>query len=79
MFSTVHEASAFAGAFCILGAAMQVRVLDENDEVIWSQGKKSGMTYLSHRKDGTLEKIIAALESATEVAKQELESSSHTG
>ena len=43
---------------------MQVRILDESGEVIWSQGEKSGMTFLSHREDGTILRIIAALESA---------------
>lgn len=43
---------------------MQVRILDESGEVIWSQGEKSGMTFLSHREDGTIHQIIAALESA---------------
>ncbi|MCF5059905.1 Rrf2 family transcriptional regulator [Pseudomonas proteolytica] len=50
---------------------MQVRVLDESGEVIWSQGKKSGMTFLSHREDGTIDKIIAALESALAEARNE--------
>lgn len=44
---------------------MQVRVLDESGEVIWSQGEKSGMTFLTHREDGTIKRIIAALETAT--------------
>lgn len=43
---------------------MQVRILDESGEVIWSQGEKSGMTFLSHREDGTIHRIITALESA---------------
>ncbi len=43
---------------------MQVRVLDEHGEVIWSQGENSGMTFMSHREDGTIHRIIAALESA---------------
>lgn len=58
---------------------MQVRILDESGEVIWSQSEKSGMTFLSHREDGTLEAIIVALESATEVAKQELDPSPLAG
>lgn len=56
---------------------MQVRVLDESGEVIWSQGDKSGMTFLSHRKDGTLGSIIAALGAAAESAKQQLEESAY--
>ncbi|WP_172736652.1 hypothetical protein [Pseudomonas sp. Irchel s3h17] len=58
---------------------MQVRILNESGEVIWSQGEKSGMTFLSHRKDGTLESIIVALESATDAAKKELDQSSLEG
>ncbi len=43
---------------------MQVRILDGSGEVIWSHGEKNGMTFLSHREDGTIRRIIAALESA---------------
>ena len=52
------------GFFCFWSSVMQVRVLDESGDVIWSQGEKSGMTFLSHREDGTILRIIAALESA---------------
>ncbi|GGE68513.1 hypothetical protein GGR41_000549 [Paenalcaligenes hominis] len=51
---------------------MQVRILDTNGEVIWSQSEKIGMTFMSHRKDGKLKEIIAALESAVLIAKNEL-------
>lgn len=50
---------------------MRVRVLDESGEVIWSEGEKSGMTFLSHREDGTIHQIIAALESALVEARDE--------
>lgn len=50
---------------------MQVRVLDESGELIWSQGEKSGMTFLSHRQDGTIHRIIASLESAVNEARDE--------
>ncbi|AQS50540.1 hypothetical protein PAEH1_01420 [Paenalcaligenes hominis] len=51
---------------------MQVRILDNDGEVIWSQSEKIGMTFMSHRKDGKLKEIIAALESAVLIAKNEL-------
>jgi hypothetical protein len=44
--------------------AMQVRVFDKTGELLWVKTETGGVTSLSHRQDGTLEKIIGALESA---------------
>ncbi len=51
---------------------MQVRVLDEAKNVLWVKTETGGLTSLSHRRDGTLAKIIAHLESALEQARGEL-------
>ena len=55
---------------------MQVQILDENGEVIWSHGKKCGMTFLSHREDGKIEEIVELLEVAAETARCEQSNSS---
>jgi hypothetical protein len=43
---------------------MQVRVLNEKLESIWTSTNGGGMTFLAHRRDGTLDTIITALEQA---------------
>lgn len=55
---------------------MIIRVLDDSDEVIWSNGEKSGVAVIAHRKDGTHEKIIAALETALAQAREQASESS---
>ncbi|WP_321346440.1 hypothetical protein [Halopseudomonas oceani] len=50
---------------------MQVRILDDGGEVIWSQSPELGMTALSHRKNGRIDEILAVLSMATERAKEE--------
>lgn len=43
---------------------MQVHVIGETREIMWVKTETGGVTNLSYRRDGTLEKIIALLESA---------------
>ena len=50
---------------------MQVRVISGNLEVLWVKTETGGLTSLSYRRDGTLEMIIAALESALHQARAE--------
>lgn len=51
---------------------MQVRVIDEAQDILWVKTEIGGLTSLSYRRDGTLVKIIALLESALEQARGEL-------
>ncbi len=51
---------------------MQVRVIDEAQNILWVKSETGGLTSLSYRRDGTLVKIIAHLESALEQARGEL-------
>lgn len=51
---------------------MQVRVIDEAQDILWVRTETGGLTSLSYRRDGTLVKIIAHLESALEQARGEL-------
>ena len=51
---------------------MQIRVIDEAQNVLWVKTESGGMTSLSYRRDGTLEKIIAALGAALTQARGEL-------
>ncbi|MBO2890621.1 hypothetical protein [Pseudomonas asiatica] len=51
---------------------MQVRVTDEAQDILWVKTETGGLTDLSYRRDGTLVKIIAHLESALEQARGEL-------
>lgn len=50
---------------------MQVRVLNDDFEVIWVKTETGGLTSLSFRRDGTIETIITTLESALQWAKKE--------
>lgn len=50
---------------------MQVRVIGEEQQLLWVRTQNGGVTSLSHRRDGTLSKIIAALESALYQARAE--------
>jgi len=50
---------------------MQVRVFGEAQELLWVRTETGGLTSLSHRRDGTLDRIIVALESALYQAKSE--------
>lgn len=50
---------------------MQVRVVGEAQEVLWVKTETGGVTSLCYRRDGTLEKIITALESALHQARGE--------
>ncbi|MBP2081652.1 MULTISPECIES: hypothetical protein [Pseudomonas] len=50
---------------------MQVRVIGEEQQLLWVRTQNGGVTSLSHRRDGTLSKIIAALESALQQARAE--------
>ena len=43
---------------------MQVRILNDKQELIWTSTMTGGMTFLSHRRDGTVDLIITALEKA---------------
>ncbi|MNC37040.1 hypothetical protein D3C75_855900 [compost metagenome] len=52
---------------------MQVRVLNDDLEVLWVKTETGGLTSMSFRRDGTLGKIIAALETALEHARAELD------
>lgn len=51
---------------------MQVRVIDEAQDILWVKTETGGLTSLSYRRDGALVKIIALLESALEQARAEL-------
>lgn len=51
---------------------MQVRIFGEEKELLWVRTQNGGVTSLSHRRDGTLLKIIAALESALHQARAEV-------
>ena len=50
---------------------MKVHVFEKSSEVLWVKTETGGLTSLSYRRDGTLEKIIAALESALLQARAE--------
>ena len=50
---------------------MQVRVLSEELELLWVKTETGGLTTLSFRRDGTIETIIASLETALEQARAE--------
>lgn len=54
---------------------MIIQIRDEHDEVIWSRGEKSGVTSLSHRKDGSIDLIIEALSNAVLYARAERDAS----
>lgn len=58
---------------------MQVRVTDEAHNTLWVKTQTGGVTSLSYRRDGTLEKIIALLESALAQACGELNSLQECG
>ena len=51
---------------------MQVRVLNEELDVLWVKTETGGVTNLSFRRDGTIEKIIDALQRALDHARAEL-------
>jgi hypothetical protein len=51
---------------------MQVRILDDDLEVLWVKTETGGVTSTSHRQDGTLERIITSLECALLCARAEL-------
>lgn len=51
---------------------MQVRVLNEELDVLWVKAESGGVTNLSFRRDGTIEKIIDALQRALDHARAEL-------
>lgn len=51
---------------------MQVRVIDDTQNVLWVKTETGGLTSLSYRRDGTLVKIISLLESALLQARGEL-------
>lgn len=50
---------------------MQVRVIGAEQKLLWVKTETGGLTNLSHRRDGTLDKIIVALESALYQARSE--------
>lgn len=50
---------------------MQVRILNDDLEVIWVKTETGGVTSLSFRRDGTIETIIIALERALQWAREE--------
>ena len=50
---------------------MQVRVLNEDLEVLWVKTETGGLTSLSFRRDGTIDVIIVALENALQQARAE--------
>jgi hypothetical protein len=50
---------------------MQVRILNDDLEVIWTKTETGGLTSLSFRRDGTIEMIISKLETALEWAREE--------
>lgn len=58
---------------------MQVRVIDETQNVLWVKTETGGLTHLSYRRDGTLVKIISLLESALHQARGELNSQQESG
>lgn len=51
---------------------MQVRIFNDDLEVLWVKTETGGLTSLSFRRDGTIEKIIAVLQRALEHARAEL-------
>lgn len=50
---------------------MQVRILNDDLEVIWVKTESGGLTSLSFRRDGTIETIIGELEKALQWAREE--------
>jgi hypothetical protein len=56
------------------GGLMQIRVLNEKLDVLWIKTETGGVTNLSFRRDGTIEKIIYALQRALAHARAELNS-----
>lgn len=50
---------------------MQVRILNDDLDVIWTKTSTGGLTNPSFRRDGTIETIIVALESALQWARDE--------
>ncbi|MDF2792651.1 MAG: hypothetical protein K0S85_404 [Pseudomonas orientalis] len=50
---------------------MQVFVVSEAREILWVKTETGGVTSLSYRRDGTLEKIITLLEAALMQAREE--------
>lgn len=51
---------------------MQVRILDDEGlEILWVKTETGGLTSSSFRRDGTIERIITALERALEQARAE--------
>lgn len=50
---------------------MQVRILNDDLEVIWVKTESGGLTSLSFRRDGTIEIIIDKLEKALQWAREE--------
>jgi len=50
---------------------MQVRVLNEELDVLWVKTEIGGVTNLSFRRDGTIERIIDALQRALDHARAE--------
>lgn len=50
---------------------MQVRILNDDLDVIWTKTNTGGLTSLSFRRDGTIETIIVALEAALQWARDE--------
>lgn len=50
---------------------MKVSVTGEGQDLLWVRTETGGVTSLSHRRDGTLEKIIEALDSALFQARAE--------
>ena len=51
---------------------MQARVLNEELDVLWVKTETGGVTNLSFRRDGTIERIINALQRALDHARAEL-------
>lgn len=51
---------------------MQIRILDDDLQVLWVKTASGGVTRTSHRQDGTLARIISSLESALVWANEEL-------
>lgn len=50
---------------------MQVRILNDDLDVIWTKTETGGLTSPSFRRDGTIEMIIIALEKALQWAREE--------
>jgi hypothetical protein len=50
---------------------MQVRILNDDLDVIWTKTNTGGLTSPSFRRDGTIETIIVALETALQRAREE--------